>query len=48
MREMLITILSTVIAGVIAVIIFVIALLRGQFDDCEEVKYQVFREDRDQ
>jgi pentatricopeptide repeat protein len=39
--------ISSVLAAVGAMLIFVYYLRQGQFDDVEDVKYQMFREDEE-
>lgn len=42
---MLALVLVTVLAGGVGIAVFVYYLKQGQFDDPEDVKYQMFRED---
>lgn len=35
---------ATLISSLAGICVFIYYLKRGQFDGCEEVKYQVFRE----
>jgi hypothetical protein len=37
--------IGTVGFGLIGLAFFVVFFKKGQFEDCEDVKYQVFRED---
>ncbi|MEM1282005.1 MAG: cbb3-type cytochrome oxidase assembly protein CcoS [Chlamydiota bacterium] len=37
----------TIATGLAGVLIYIYFLKKGQFDDPEEVKYQLFREDED-
>lgn len=41
------TIVSTLIAGIAGVLIYIYYMRKGQFDDLEDVKYQLFREEHD-
>lgn len=45
--RMIDTLLLTVAAGVVGLAIFFFFWRRGQFDDCEDVKYTLFRDDND-
>ena len=46
--QMLICILFlTLLAGVVGLMVFLHFLRKGQFEDMEETKYQLFREDND-
>ena len=38
---------STLLFGITGVVICVVALKRGQFEDLEDVKYQLFHEDEE-
>lgn len=42
---MLVEIALTTAAGVAGLLVFIYYLRRGQFEDIEDVKYQVFRND---
>ncbi len=39
------TIISSVLAALIGLVVYIYYLRKGQFDDPESVKYQLFRED---
>lgn len=39
--------LSSLLMGVGGIIIYIYYLQKGQFDDPEDVKYQIFREDKE-
>lgn len=38
---------STLIAGLMALLAFVLYMRRGQFDDVEDAKYQMFRDEEE-
>lgn len=42
---MLIEIALTTVAGMVGLLIFIYYLRKGQFEDIEDVKYEIFRND---
>lgn len=41
------TIVSTIAAGFAGVMVYIYYMRKGQFEDLEDVKYQLFREEQD-
>jgi len=39
---------STLAAGLMGLLVFIYYLRKGQFDDIEDVKYQMFREEEEE
>lgn len=39
------TLFATIIAGIMGLLVFIYYLTKGQFEDSEDVKYQMFREE---
>jgi cbb3-type cytochrome oxidase maturation protein len=44
---MLIDLMVTLAGGLAGLVIFFYYWRKGQFDDCEDVKYQMFRDEED-
>lgn len=42
---MLWALIASVLAAIVSMLIFVYYLRQGQFDDVEDIKYQMFRDD---
>ena len=42
------TLISTIIAGFVGVGIYIYYMRKGQFDDPEDVKYQIFRNEEEE
>lgn len=40
-------IIGSILTGIAGIVIYVYYLKRGQFDDLEDVKYQLFRDDHE-
>ena len=45
---MIATLMGTLVAGGIAFAVFLSFARKGEFDDCEEIKYQMLREKDEQ
>lgn len=43
----IITLITTLLAGLIGLAVFIYYMKKGQFKDMEEVKYQLFHEDEE-
>lgn len=41
------TLFSTITAGFTGLVVFLYFLRKGQFDDIEDIKYQLFRNDQE-
>jgi cbb3-type cytochrome oxidase maturation protein len=44
---MLGALIVSLIVGVIAALVFLVSLKKGMFDDVEDIKYEMFRDDKD-
>jgi cbb3-type cytochrome oxidase maturation protein len=41
------TLMASILAGVLGLVVYIYYMRKGQFDDCEDVKYQLFRNEED-